>query len=105
MFDPYRTLNGFFQDLFSHPSIGQEVSRKALEQKNLLAQRSVMIPGMLNGKSFLDEDNAKLYDGLSPKEINELAVGKFGSKGVSDDPFEGLSPEEIDAMFASTERN
>ena len=81
----------------------QERAKKALDEKNLLAKRALMIPNMVSGKSFLDEADAQLYEGLSPKEINAIAVSKFGSTGVKEDPFEGLSPEEIDAMFAATE--
>ena len=62
-----------------------------------------MIPNMVSGKSFLDEADAQLSEGLSPTEITAIAVSKFGSTGVKEDPFEGLSPEEIDAMFAATE--
>ena len=81
----------------------QARARKELEVKNLLARRSLLIPSMIGGKSFLEDEDAMLYDGLSPREINQLAVGKFGSTGAKDDPFDGLSPEEIDAMFASAE--
>ncbi len=66
----------------------QEIARKEKELKELTAKRSRHIPAMLSGKSFLDDDDAKMYDGLSPKEINEIAKSKFGSTGVSDDPFE-----------------
>ena len=99
-----------------------------------------MIPNMIGGGSFLEGEDADLYEGLSPREINELLFkAKFGSSssggggGISsggggggfsggafsmgnssssrggsssisfvseDDPFEGMSPEEIDAMFA-----
>ena len=96
-----------------------------------------MIPNMIGGRSFLEGGDADLYEGLSPREINELLhKAKFGNRSTSgvggsgyvgsgafsvgssrgsksssifsldaEDPFEGMSPEEIDAMFAKQPGN
>jgi hypothetical protein len=61
---------------------------KIRQKQELEARRIALIPLMASGKSFLDEKDAKLYDGLSPKDINKIALDKLGGIGMKDDPFE-----------------
>ena len=107
-----------------------------------------MIPSMTDGQSFLEGEESELYEGLAPKEINELlfrvelesggrslrafrrtsgnfdgssggdggfasgSIGFSSSRGsnisgiifADDDPYEGMSPEEIDAMIAKQQK-
>ena len=128
--------------------IGQEKAKKELEKAELKAKQALMIPNMTDGQSFLEGEEADLYEGLAPKEINELlfrvelesgsrsyrafrrpsgsfdgssggdggissgSIGFSGSRGSSisgitfadDDPYEGMSPEEIDAMIAKQKK-
>jgi hypothetical protein len=82
---------------------------KAKEELEKL--RLDLLPAMITGKSFVEGEAAgtiaHTYEGLTPKEINALASKFMESRGpsswsaggmpvVSDDPFEGMSPEEID---------
>lgn len=63
----------------------QEALRKKQE---LEARRASLIPMMATGKSFVSDEEAAVFDGLSPKDINQLAQSKLGGVGMTDDPFE-----------------
>lgn len=79
-----------------------DVEEKEREKRELEERRLRTIPTMVSGKSFIEEEESKLFDGLSPSQINLLASSSsLKGTGGGDDPYEGLSPEEIDALFAS----
>ena len=83
----------------THPQAKALAAAKAKEELDAL--RTLLLQAVLTGQSFLEEGKdskgpATAYEGMSPKEINELAAKFRGSAMVSDDPFEGMSPEEID---------
>lgn len=83
-----------------------DVADKEREKKELEEKRLQAIPHMVSGKSFIEEGEAKLFDGLSPSQINELAKSSIlRGTGGGDDPYEGLSPEEIDNLFSGTAQN
>lgn len=63
----------------------QEALRKKQE---LESRRASLIPMMATGKSFVSDEEAAVFDGLSPKDINQLAQSKLGVVGMTDDPFE-----------------
>jgi hypothetical protein len=78
-----------------------DVEDKEREKKELEEKRLQTIPLMVSGKSFVEEEESKLFDGLSPWQINQLAKSSvLRGTGGGDDPYDGLSPEEIDALFA-----
>ncbi len=69
----------------------QEAKRKAKEE--LERKRNTMIFMMVTGKNFLEGD-AELFEGLSPKEINEMAAARIGSPYINEDPFDVSCLEE-----------
>jgi len=98
----------FLLPRMQHWTQKDDVEAKRRAKEDLAKRRVSLLPVMLAGKSFLDEEGPGggprgVFDGLSPREINQLAVQRWGSAVVKDDPFEGLSPEEIDALWAGQE--
>eukprot|EP00798_Chlamydomonas_sp_ICE-L_P024167 gene24167-9754_t len=67
----------------------------AKKKEEVEAKRLSLMAAVLSGKSFLEVEDT--FDGLSPKEINELASKTMGKSSVSDDPFDGMDPADIDA--------
>jgi len=57
---------------------------------------------LLLGKSFVGDEDEDPLEGLAPAEIQALAEKAMGSEGASGaDPFDGWSPEEINAWVAA----
>lgn len=51
---------------------------------------------LLLGKSFIGDDDEDPLEGLSPEEVQALAEKSLGASGADgSDPFDGWSPEEI----------
>ncbi|KAJ9530835.1 hypothetical protein QJQ45_028720 [Haematococcus lacustris] len=89
------------------------VRAAALEERRLAD-----LPAYLAGRSFADEADMNSLEGATPAEINalvaKLAASRSSTTGpgaaatrwslpalsVEDDPFDGMTPEEIDAYMA-----
>ncbi|GAX84221.1 hypothetical protein CEUSTIGMA_g11644.t1 [Chlamydomonas eustigma] len=84
---------------YLYPINVEKLDSEEKRKQDLVKKRSLYIPVMASGKSFLDSEDGSVFEGLTPREINELAKTKLGGTGSGGDPFEGLSPEEIDALF------
>ena len=52
---------------------------------------------LLLGKSFIGDEDEDPLEGLSPSEIQALAEKAIGTGASGADPFDGWSPEEINA--------
>jgi len=95
----------------SKAALEEAKQKKAAEVK---AQRLELIGEYLTGEKSFCADSETLFEGASPAEILALEEEYWALKGgrpkrwtlptlpavQEDDPYEGLSPEEIDALVA-----